>query len=110
MTIKNLKEDFSNYCKINRLEINITLPDGSKRTGLFYGQIVSYKNQNCLFQTIVDITQLQSDKNSLLKRSEIIKAIVETSQDWIWSIDEKGIIENVITKVKTKEHTSQILK
>jgi peroxiredoxin len=24
-------------------------------------------------------------------------------------IDEKGIIENIITKVKTKEHTAQIL-
>ena len=25
-------------------------------------------------------------------------------------IDEKGIIEDIITKVKTKDHTSQILK
>ena len=59
----------------------------------------------------VDLSQSALSQHlAKLRESELRgRAILENAIDAIITIDEKGIIEDIILKVKTKAHTAQIL-
>ena len=62
------------------------------------------------FPLISDIDHKIHDKyGAWVKKSLFGKKYWRTNR-MTFVIDEKGVIEDIITKVKTKEHTAQILK
>jgi len=51
---------------------------------------INIGNKKTLFAIIRDITERKQAEEVIRERQEFIKALIETSQEWIWSIDLQG--------------------
>ncbi|MBT7161503.1 MAG: PAS domain S-box protein, partial [Victivallales bacterium] len=52
--------------------------------------LVELGTETLMLALVRDITSRKRAENELREREEMIRALVETSQDWIWSIDLQG--------------------
>jgi len=69
------------------IELPISLPNGTSRTCLFNGHIIKFENQNCLFQTIIDITEQKKSQELLNK----LNLAVQHSREIIFMTDKEGL-------------------
>jgi len=65
----------------------------------------------CMAGACADVTDRRLAEEALLERQDIINAIVETSQDWIWAIDAEGIhtFSNPATRTILGREVKEIL-
>ncbi len=98
----NLKDNF-NTLKKNGYTILGVSKDSTKSHQKFIDKF------NLPFDLIADEDQSVHKKyGTWIEKSMYGRTYMGTAR-WTFLIDENGIIENVIQKVKTKEHTSQIV-
>ncbi len=76
--MKNVEVEI--YDKSDKLHILLVNAEG-----------VKIKGQKYILTSLLDITERKKAEEALRENEETIRAFVETSQDWIWSIDLDGI-------------------
>ena len=98
----NLKDNYNTLQKNGYTILGIS-KDSSKSHQKFINKF------DLPFDLIADENQnVHMKYGTWIKKSMYGKNYMGTAR-WTFLIDEKGNIENIIQKVKTKEHTSQIL-
>jgi PAS domain S-box-containing protein len=73
------------------IELPVILPNGEQRTGLFSGQLITLGDQECLFQTIVDITERKTAENERVR----LESAIEQSSEAIMLLDLDNKLEYV---------------
>lgn len=78
---------------IKNYEIKSKKSDGTPMTALINARIIKDNVGNIVSieGTLLDITERKKNEEELRRQAEAISAIVDTSQDWIWSINIQGI-------------------
>jgi len=74
------------------VELEVTLPNKEKRTGLFHGQIITINETKYLFQTIIDITDRKQMEDALSESEKRFRKIIESSPNSIAVTDLNGKI------------------
>ncbi len=67
----------------NNIELEVTLPNGEKRIGLFHGRQIRLGNEECIFQTILDITDRIKAEEQVRESEEKFHKIFRNSPDSI---------------------------
>ena len=67
----------------NNVELTVTLPNGEKRVGLFHGRKIKLGNEECIFQTILDITDRIEAEKQVRESEEKFHKIFRNSPDAI---------------------------
>ncbi len=60
-----------------------------------------YGSGNCFVEVCRDITKRNQDEEALRESEEKFRSLVETTSDWIWEVDEKGIYTYVSPTVRS---------
>jgi len=76
----------------SEVEIAVPLPNGEQRVGLFYGQIITLGSQQCIFQTIVDISARKKAELAVQKSEIAFRKVLESLELLAISLDNKGNI------------------
>jgi two-component system, cell cycle sensor histidine kinase and response regulator CckA len=71
-------------------EYTIITKLGKRIDVIITSKLIPYKNERAILGIITDITERKRTESLLQENQDTINAIVETSQDWIWSIDSNG--------------------
>jgi len=94
---QDLPHVFEEFEKLSKGEHTLArdIPVQRKDGSVFYADInsspVELAGKTYLIGIFRDITERKQAEEALRKKEETIRALVETSQDWIWSIDVQGI-------------------
>ena len=72
-------------------EYAVITKQGKRIEVIITSKLIPYENAKAILGIITDITERKRTESLLQENQETINAIVETSQDWIWSIDSQGI-------------------
>ncbi|MBN1398438.1 MAG: PAS domain S-box protein [Bacteroidetes bacterium] len=72
-------------------EYTIVTKAGERLEVINSTKLIPYENEKAILGIITDISELKRTEKLLLENQETINAIVETSQDWIWTMDSMGI-------------------
>ncbi len=77
---------------VGLIEAQLQRSDGSQVDAAISGAwLEPDRHGGELLILVLDITELKRTKGALRESEETIRSIVETSQDWIWSIDREGV-------------------
>jgi len=89
-----VKKSFSEHMKGNEVapfEYTLLTKQGERIEAIYSPKLIKYEGENAILGTVTDITELKRAQDALRDREETIRALVETSRDWIWSIDVHGV-------------------
>jgi PAS domain S-box-containing protein len=64
------------------------------------GKTINYKGRKARVTAIRDISVRKKDEESLRKSRERFRALVETTSDWIWEVDENAVYNYVSPKIR----------
>lgn len=84
--------------KVENREIRIKNYTGDSYWALVNIQMIKNSNQTLLFVTQTDITEKKLAQQQLLETERKFQSLVESSNDLIWEIDEKGVIQYISPK------------
>jgi len=72
-------------------EFRILRKDGNILYVETRGTNITYKGKNARIAGLYDISERKQIEKEIKEQSELIRAIVDNSQDWIWAIDLRGV-------------------
>jgi len=75
----------------NRFETTYISRSGWRTMAEVYEHPIVFGTKKAILSVARDITERKKADEALREKEETIRALVETSQDWIWSIDVQGI-------------------
>ena len=72
-------------------EVHLICKDGSLLLVENTSSLATFEGRPTAMAFIRDVTERKAAANALRERDELVRALVETSQDWIWAIDLGGV-------------------
>jgi two-component system, cell cycle sensor histidine kinase and response regulator CckA len=92
--VEILKTFFQRHLKgeeVPPYEYSLITKQGKRIEVIITSKLIPYENERAILGIITDITDRRHTEILLQENQETINAIIETSQDWIWSIDSQGV-------------------
>ena len=76
---------------VDKAEVQFKAKDGLPYDCLLSLIPVQYEGKECIEAIIQDITKLKSTEKNLRENRQRVEAIVESTSDWIWEVDENAV-------------------
>ena len=85
---------------VDRVEVQFKRKDGRPYDCLLSLRPITYKEKPCTQAIVQDVTRLKEIENMLWESRQRFLSLVETTSDWIWEVDKKGVYTFSNQKVK----------
>jgi PAS domain S-box-containing protein len=85
---------------VDKAEVQFKRRDGRSYDCLLSVRPISYKGTSCTQAIVQDVSRLKEIENMLWESRQRFLSLVETTSDWIWEVDQKGVYTYSNQKVK----------
>jgi len=85
---------------VDKAEVKFKRKDGRSYDCLLSIRGISYKGKSCTQAIVQDVSRLKEIENMLWESRQRFLSLVETTSDWIWEVDQKGVYTYSNQKVK----------
>ena len=85
---------------VDSVEVRFKRKDGRPYDCLLSLRPITYKEKPCTQAIVQDVTRIKEVENMLWESRQRFLSLVETTSDWIWEVDKKGVYTFSNQKVK----------
>ena len=97
---KEILKTLNQHGFVDRAEVQFRTKDGNPYDCLLSLMPVQYNGQACVEAIIQDISKIKIIQTMLRESRQRFMAIVESTSDWIWEVDENGVYTYCNQKVR----------